>query len=245
MDARPLALPFRAARALHFAAPLLGATLLVAYLVGPETLHAQEPFDEALIEQPRDSVVYTLDLDCSARGILNEGTNSLYSIVGIAESGSIFPFTREDADMARLTEADCSAGVAPFTVTGTFEGPERLLAIQIELLPGDAADDALYLDWVQLALDGPDLEDFIVWDVDGGLGWCLSADPADRRGDWRGRVHDRRCYPCLQFSLLPVGAGDESIVEGDWRRTARPVYAECYAGDRELDTALPPGDGLR
>lgn len=209
------------------------ALVALAALTWPDRAGAQEPFDEALIENPRDSVTYTLDLDCSARGILSEGTKSPYSIVGISENGWISPFTRDEADMARLTEADCREGVAPFTLAGSFEGERRLLAVQIELLPGQHVNDALYLDWVQLAVDGPELEDFMVWDTDGGRGWCLSGDPGDRGGDWRGRVHDGRCYPCLQFSLVPLGSGDESIVDGAWQRTARPGYSECYAAEPE------------
>ena len=185
-------------------------------LVHPQAARGQDP----------DGVTYWLDIDCAHRGTLNEGTRSLYSITGISDDGEEYSFLSEDADERRLREQDCLAGVAPFAVS--LPGAVRLRYVRIELLNGQYMDDALFLDSLQLTVSGPDLEDSIAWGVDGGDGWCLSADPEDSGRDWQGMVYDNRCYPCLEFSLIPAAADGEPVVYGDWRRTALPAYSECF-----------------
>ena len=98
---------------------------------------------------------------------------------------------------------------------------------RIELL-GQYMEDALFLDSLEFAMIGPDIEDAMGWDEDGREGWCLSAAPNDRRGDWRGRIYEDVCFPCLEFSVVPLRE-DNPIVDGDWRHTAFPGYSECPA----------------
>ena len=175
--------------------------------------------------QDLDEFTYWLDIDCARRGILNEGTRSLYSIVGISDDGEEYTFSSDDADDRRLTEQDCRSGVDPFAVS--LSEPVRMRHIRIELLDGPYMDDALFLDFLRLTVAGPDLEDSIEWDVDGGAGWCLSADPDDSRRQWRDNVYDDQCYPCLEFSLIPVASDEQPIIDGDWTGTALPAYSEC------------------
>jgi hypothetical protein len=179
--------------------------------------------------QDTDDVTYWLDIDCSRRGTVSEGTRSLYSIVGISDDEQEYSFISNDADARRLREQDCLNGVVPFAVS--LAGPGRLRHIRIELLNGQYQDDALYLDSLQLTVAGPDLEDSFGWDVDGGYGWCLSADPDDSRRDWSDIVYDGQCYPCLEFSLIPRAPDEQPIVDGNWKGTALPAYSECFAVD--------------
>ena len=182
--------------------------------------------------QDPDDVTYWLDIDCAHGGILHEGTRSLYSIVGISDEGEEYSFSSDDADARRLTELDCLRGVAPFTVS--LSGPAKMRHIRIELLDGQYMDDALFLDFLKLTVAGPELEDSIIWGVDGGDGWCLSADPDDSRRTWRGIVYDDQCYPCLEFSLISVTPDKQPIIDGDWSRTALPAYSECPMADRSI-----------
>lgn len=183
---------------------------------------------EAASGQDTDVVTYRLDIDCNHRRALNEGTRSIYSIVGISDDGEEFSFVSDDADAQRLGDQDCATGVAPFAVS--VSGPARIRHIRIELLDGQFMDDALFLDSLQLTVAGPDLNDSIGWGTAGGDGWCLSMDPDDIRGHWRDIVYDSQCYPCLEFSLIPV-ADESPIVDGDWSGTALPAYSDCPAVD--------------
>lgn len=198
-------------------------TLAAACLFTPQAGHGQDTDDVP------DRVTYWLDIDCARRGTVSEGTRSLYSIVGISDDEQEYSFISDDADAQRLREQDCLNGVAPFAVS--VEGPVKLRHIRIELLNGQYQDDALYLDSLQLTVAGPDLDDSFAWGVDGGDGWCLSADPDDSRRDWSGIVYDGQCYPCLEFSLIPRGPDEQPIVDGDWKGTALPAYSECFAVD--------------
>jgi len=188
------------------------------------------------VGRAQDALTYTVVIDCSHGAIRREGTRARYTIIGVSEDGEEVPFTVDSTDMRRLTETDCRRGVAPFTPLEPLPDTVRIRRFQIALVGGRASSDALYLDSLQLTLAGPAVADSIAWDVDGGSGWCLSEDPGDGRGDWRHYLYDDRCSPCLEFSLVPLVEGD-SIVDGDWRGTATPGYAECLpmeseAGDR-------------
>jgi hypothetical protein len=183
----------------------------------------------AAVGQVADTVHYFIDVDCSARGITNDGTQSLYNIIGLSEEGEEISFTENDLDKQRLTNADCQEGVPSFYVS--LPDSVRIRAFRIELL-GQHMDDALFLDSLEFAMIGPDVEDAMGWDEDGREGWCLSATPHDRRGDWRGRIYEDVCFPCLEFTVAPLRE-DDPIVDGDWRRTAFPGYAECPVPDDE------------
>ena len=122
--------------------------------------------------------------------------------------------------------------MAPFTTHEPLPDTVRIRRFRIGLVVGRATSDALFLDSLQLTLRGPAVADSIAWDVDGGSGWCLSEDPNDASGDWRHWVYDGRCYPCLQFSVLPRFEGD-SVIEGEWGETAAPAYGECPVPDEE------------
>jgi hypothetical protein len=183
--------------------------------------------------QVPDTVHYFVDIDCSARGITNDGTQSLYNIIGLSDDGEEISFTENDLDKQRLTNSDCLDGVPSFFLS--LPDSVRIRTFRIELL-GQHMDDALFLDSLEFAMLGPDVEDAMGWDVDGKEGWCLSAAPNDRSGDWRGRIYEDICFPCLEFSIVPLRE-DEPIVDGDWRRTAFPGYAECRVPDEDA----PPG----
>lgn len=199
---------------------LSGFALATAFLL----THPQAAPGQDLAE-----FTYWLDIDCGRRGILNEGTRSLYSIVGILDDGEEYSFTPDDPDDRRLTEEDCRNGVAPFTVS--LPEPVNMRHIRIELLEGQYMDDALFLDFLRFTVRGPDLEDSIEWDVDGGAGWCLSADADDSQRQWRENVYDDQCYPCLEFSLIPSTTDGQPIIDGDWVETALPAYSECPSAD--------------
>jgi len=175
-------------------------------------------------------LVYSVLIDCSGVDLRQAGTRADYTIVGISERGEEVSFTPDAADTRRLTPEDCRRGVPPFSPSAALPDSSRIRRFQVALVPGRRSDDALFLDSLQLTLTGPQVADSMAWDVDGGDGWCLSEDPGDARGVWRGRIYDGRCYPCLEFSLLPQVEGD-SIVDGDWRHTAAPGYAECVPAD--------------
>ena len=177
--------------------------------------------------QDPDVVTYQLDIDCSRPRTLNEGTRSHYAIVGISDDGEEFSFISDDADDQRLREQDCASGVTQFGVS--VPGLVKIRHIRIELLDGQYMDDALFLDSLQLTIAGPDLEDSIGWGTNGGDGWCLSIDPDDIGGQWRGNVYDNQCYPCLEFSLIPAAPDEAPIVDGDWSGTALPAYSDCPA----------------
>lgn len=187
------------------------------------------------LAQELPDVTYTLQIDCAQRGILNEGTRAPYSIVGVSDDGEVHSFTPEEVDRHRLTERDCLDGVAPFTLTGPFHGPRRItrFVIEFEALVGRRAHDALLLDSLQFTLTTPDFEDSMGWDEDGGDAWCLSAGPDDGPRDWRGKLFDGVCFPCIEFRLIPT-ADDSPIIDGDWRGTALPGYAECAAFEGEV-----------
>ena len=185
------------------------------------------------VGQVQDTVHYFVDIDCSARGITNDGTRSLYSIVGISDDGEQVSFTEDDLDKQRLTNTDCQNGVPSFFVS--LPDTVRIRTFRIELL-GQHMEDALFLDSLEFAMLGPDVEDAMGWGEDGKEGWCLSAAPNDRSGDWRGRVYEDVCFPCLEFTIAPLRE-DDPIVDGDWRRTAFPGYSECPA----IEEDAPPG----
>jgi len=134
--------------------------------------------------------------------------------------------------MRRLTTDDCRRGVAPFTTLEPLPDTVRIRGFRLSLVGGGVRRDALFLDSLQLNLASPAVADSLAWDVDGGKGWCISHDPGDAGGDWRQWVYDERCYPCLEFSLLPRVEGD-SIVDGEWTRSAAPGYGECPASEDE------------
>lgn len=190
---------------------------------------------EATMAQEADpvgDVTYVIEIDCSRRASLQEGTRALYTIVGLADNGEEHSFTPTDADMSRLTEADCVGGVAPFELTGPFTGDQRIGVFRIELLSGPFSEDALFLDSLQFTRIGPDYEDSMGWDEDGKYGWCLSFDPDDA---WRGITYDDMCFPCLEFSVI-AETEDSPVIDGDWRRTAAPGYSACAP----LAEAFPP-----
>jgi hypothetical protein len=180
---------------------------------------------QVAIGQDADEFTYWLEIDCFRSGFSNEGTRSDYMITGTSDDGVDYAFNYEEPDAQRLTDRNCVSGVAPFTVSF----PERvsLRHIRIELLEGQFMDDALFLDFLHLAVVGPDLEDSIEWGANGADGWCLSADPDDSGGRWRGLVYDDVCYPCLEFSLVPITSDEQPIIDGDWSGTAVAVYSEC------------------
>lgn len=180
--------------------------------------------------QEAPDVTYTLELDCSQRGIIGEGTRAPYSISGVSDDGEIHSFTPEEGDRNRLTERDCLDGVAPFTLTGPFHGPRRVsrFVIEFDALVGRQARDALLIDSVGFTMTTPDFEDSMGWDEDAGDAWCLSGDSADAPRDWRGRLFDGVCYPCIEFRLIPASE-DSPVLDGDWNATALPGYADCAA----------------
>jgi len=196
----------------YFGACSLAAAILMAH-------------PASAVSQVQDTVHYFVDIDCSARGITNDGTRSFYTIVGLSEEGEEISFTEDDADKQRLTNTDCLDGVPSFTLS--LPDSVTIRGFRIELL-GQYMDDALFLDSLGFAMVGPDIEDAMGWDEDGREGWCLSAAPDDRRGDWRGRIYEDVCFPCLEFILIPARE-DDPIVDGNWRRTAFPGYSECPA----------------
>lgn len=176
--------------------------------------------------QAPDTINYTVTIDCAHGAIRREGTAAAYTITGLSVNGEEVPFTADSLDMNRLTESDCRRGVVPFTTREPLPDTVRIRRFQIALAGSRRVSDALYLDSLQVSLGGPAVADSIAWDVDGGRGWCLSSDPADGSGGWRHYLFDASCSPCLEFSLVPSVEGD-SIVDGDWRNTAVPAYAEC------------------
>ncbi len=180
---------------------------------------------QAASGQGLDEFTYWLEIDCARRGILSEGTRSLYSIVGISEDGEEYSFISDEVDDRRLTEQDCRSGVAPFAVS--LPESVKMRHIRIELLEGPYMDDALFLDFLRFTITGADLEDSIEWDVDGGAGWCLSSNADDSQRRWRDNVYDDQCYPCLEFSLIPSTPDEQPIIDGDWTGTALPAYSEC------------------
>ena len=197
------------------------ATLLLAVpclLARPDAAGAQQS----------DTLNYSIAIDCEHGAIRSEGTQSAYEIVGVSAGGEEFSFTPDSTDMRRLTVSDCRRGVAPFTTREALPDSVRIRRFRIGLIGGRARQDALFLDSLQLTLGGPSVADSLAWDVDGGKGWCISHDPGDADGRWRHWTYDGRCYPCLEFSVLPRVDGD-SIIDGNWRETAAPGYGECPA----------------
>ena len=211
-------------RSLVHDAAKLAAKLLAAscVLVRPAAVIAQQP----------DTVSYSIAIDCEHGAMYREGTQAMYEIVGVSESGEEFSFTPDSTDMRRLTGSSCRRGIVPFTTGEALPDSVRIRRFRIGLVGGRARSDALYLDSLQLTLRSPAVADSLAWDADGGKGWCLSDDPNDGSGGWRPWVYDERCYPCLEFSLLPAAEGD-SIVDGDWKETAAPGYGECSASEDE------------
>lgn len=65
----------------RFCAALAIAAL--GLLARPTNASAQEPPD----------VTYTIEIDCSQRGIIGEGTRARYSIVGVSDDGTVSSFT--------------------------------------------------------------------------------------------------------------------------------------------------------
>jgi len=185
----------------------------------------------AAAQQP-DTVSYSIAIDCAHGAIRREGTQATYEIVGVSETGEEFSFMPDSTDMRRLTERDCRDGVIPFTTREVLPDTVHIWRFRIGLIGRRATSDALYLDSLQLTLRSATIADSLAWDVDGGSGWCLSEDPDDASGDWRHWVYDGRCYPCLQFSVLPSVEGD-SIIDGAWNETAAPGYGECPAEEEE------------
>ena len=213
------------------AASVPPATLVVACLVAASWSLARPGPASG---QAADTVNYTVTVDCAHGAIRREGTAASYEIVGLSETGEEVPFTADSVDMNRLTETDCRRGVAPFTTREPLPDSVRIRRFRIALLGSRRVSDALYLDSLQMSFGGPTASDSIAWDADGGSGWCLSQDPADGGGSWRHYLFDAVCSPCLEFSVVPKVEGD-SIVDGDWRNTAAPGYAECSSEAVEGD----------
>ena len=182
--------------------------------------------------QVADTVSYVVAIDCHHGAILHEGTRAEYTLVGVSETGIEYSFTPDSADMRRLTVGDCRRGIRPFTTAEPLPASVRIRRIRIEFVGGRDANDALYLDSLQLTLGSATVRDSIAWDVDGWDGWCVSAETDDADGSWREYLYEPRCYPCLEFSVLPAVEG-EPIVDGRWRETAVPGYSECLPLDPE------------
>ena len=197
----------------RFPTPLLAVPCLLAW---PDAAGAQQS----------DTLNYFIAIDCEHGAIRGEGTQTAYEIAGVSASGEVFSFTPDSTDMRRLTGGECRHGVAPFTTVEALPDSVRIRRFRIGLIGGGVRQDALFLDSLQLTLGGPSVADSLAWDVDGGKGWCISHDPGDADGDWRDWVYDGRCYPCLEFSVLPRVEGD-SIIDGHWKETAAPGYGEC------------------
>lgn len=200
-------------------------TLLLAVpclVVHPRPARAQQP----------DTVSYSIVIDCEHGAIRSEGTQAPYEIIGVSESGEEYSFTPDSTDMQRLTGDDCRHGVRPFTTFEALPDSVRIRRFRIGLIGGQVRRDALFLDSLQFTMMGPAVADSLAWDVDGGKGWCISHDTGDASGDWRHWVYDEQCYPCLEFSVLPMVEGD-SIVDGDWKETAAPGYGACLVPKEE------------
>lgn len=190
--------------------------------------------------QTSDTVSYTVTIDCDHGAIRREGTQATYEIVGLSEGGEEYSFTPDSADMRRLTGRDCRRGVRPFTTAEPLPDSVHIRRFRIEFVEGGShVNDALYLDSLQLTLGSPALADSLAWDVDGWDGWCVSGDPQDAVGSWREYLFEPRCYPCLEFSLLPAVEG-EPIVDGAWRETAVPGYSECLRSAVDLGWGSRP-----
>lgn len=131
---------------------------------------------------------YSVDIDCDVTGVENEGTGNQLMISYLNAQG-------ETLGLSWFHE-DTNAPILP--ICRDMEEETLVQGIPTTLEIRTTGSDAALLDQIYVYRDG--LQVKVLGDSNAS-GWCLSTDPGDANGNWRGHIFQNECRTTWRFDL--------------------------------------------
>ncbi len=144
----------------------------------------------AVVQAGRTDTVYrySVDIDCDVTGVENEGTGNQLMISYLNAQG-------ETLGLSWFHE-DTNAPVLP--ICRDMEEETLVQGVPTTLEIRTTGSDAALLDQIYVYRDGVQVK---VLGESNSSGWCLSTDPGDANGNWRGHIFQNECRTVWQFDL--------------------------------------------
>jgi|GEM_PF-7092297 len=201
-----------------------------------------------ILQPCQAQTTYCVDLDICNTGISNEGTGNEITVIFYANGEYCGKDTKKGVKENCLApdatfEAKSNRGRRPTSFKIMTNGEDGLFIDQITCYIRNPVHDRLK----PTGIKNPNREKVGEYGIDNGTGWCLSTDPNDANGEWRGKCRNG-CTSSMEFKFRNLNKPKKNSIKLDIchssldnEGTKNQIKVEFLRGNTVVKTQIKDG----